>query len=185
MTGALALASAFALGWVPLYLYRAEAMSEALAYYSASERRWVMLTPAILGTHVTAACILVSLSDPPSWRVGVGAAVFLAGIAFWFRARAQIGPLRITRLPDEAPPILRRDGAFAFVRNPLFFGYLLAAAGPAVVAAQPVLLLTFAACFAALTVRAEQEERRLRKQLGAAYVDYCGEVKQRLIPFVW
>jgi protein-S-isoprenylcysteine O-methyltransferase Ste14 len=184
MTGALVLASAFALGWVPLYLYRAEAMWEALAYYSATERRWVMLTPAILAAHVTAACILVSVSDPPIWRAGVGAAVFLVGIAFWFRARAQIGPLRVTRLPVDAPTTLRRDGAFAFVRNPLFFGYLLAAAGPALVAARPVLLLTFAACFLALTVRAEQEERRLRTQLGAAYVDYCGEVK-RLIPFVW
>ena len=184
MTGALALASAFALGWVPLYVYRAEAVSEALAYYSPTERRWVLLTPALLAAHVTAACMLLSVSDPPSWRAAVGVAVFLFGIAFWFRARAQIGPLRTTRLPDDAPPILRRDGAFAFVRNPLFFGYLLAAAGPAVVAARPVLLLTFAACFIALTVRAEQEERRLRAQLGAAYVDYCGEVK-RLIPFVW
>jgi protein-S-isoprenylcysteine O-methyltransferase Ste14 len=184
MTAGLALASAFALGWVPLYLCRAEAMREALAYYSAAERRWVMFTPVTLAGHVTAACILVSLSDPPSWRAGVGAAVFLVGIGFWFRARAQIGPLRITRLPDDAPPTLRRDGAFAFVRNPLYFGYLLAAAGPAIVAAQPVLVLTFAACFIALTIRAEQEERRLRRQLGAVYAEYCGEVKQ-LIPFVW
>jgi protein-S-isoprenylcysteine O-methyltransferase Ste14 len=144
----------------------------------------VTLTPAIVGAHATLGCILVSLSDPPPWRAACGAALFGAGVAFWFRARVQIGPLRVTRLPVEAPATLRRDGPFGLVRNPLFFGYLVVAVAPVLVAAQPILLLTFAACFAALAIRAEQEERRLHAQLGAAYGVYCRNVK-RLIPFVW
>lgn len=178
------LAVVFGLGWIPLYIFRAESIPQALAQYAGAERRWVMLTPAVVGVHATLACMLVSFSHPPPWRAACGMAVFVAGVAFWFRARAQIGPLRVTRLPDQAPTALRRDGAFGLVRNPLFFGYLVVAAAPLLVAARPILLLTFAACFVALAVRAEQEERRLHAQLGPLYDDYCRVVK-RLIPFVW
>lgn len=179
-----ALSVVFALGWIPLYIYRAESIPQALAYYAGAERRWVKLTPVVVSAHATLGCILVSVSDPPPWRAAWGAAVFVAGVAFWFRARTQIGPLRVRRLPDEPPVILRRDGAFGLVRNPLFFGYLVVAAAPLLVAARPILLLTFAACFVALAIRAGQEERRLCAQLGAQYVAYCRAVK-RLIPFVW
>lgn len=179
-----ALSVVFALGWIPLYVYRAESRQEALGHYAGAERRWVKLTPVVVSAHATVGCILVSFSDPPPWRAACGAAVFVAGVAFWFRARAQIGPLRVTRLPDEPPATLRRDGAFGLVRNPLSFGYLVVAAAPLLVAARPLLLLTFAACFVALAIRAEQEERRLHAQLGPLYDDYCRVVK-RLIPFVW
>jgi protein-S-isoprenylcysteine O-methyltransferase Ste14 len=183
MDGAL-LAAIFGLGWIPLFAFRAESMSDALPYYAAAERRWVKLSPAIVATHVTLSCLLVSLSEPPPWRAALGVSCFVIALAFWFWARAQIGPLRATRLPEDRPRELRRDGPFALVRNPLYLGYLVAAAAPAIVAAQPVLLLTFAACFAGLATRAAQEEARLHRQLGAAYADYCRQVK-RLIPFVW
>jgi len=178
------LAVLFALGWIPLYRYRAEAFSDALPYYSGSERRWVELSPAVIGVHVALGCILVSVAEPPRWRAVFGVLLLAAGVAFWFWARAQIGPLRVTRLPDQPPPRLRRDGPFGLVRNPLYFGYLVIAAAPVVVAAQPVLLATLAACFIALAVRAAQEERRLLAQLGPSYAVYCRSVK-RLIPFVW
>jgi protein-S-isoprenylcysteine O-methyltransferase Ste14 len=178
------LAVAFALGWVPLYIYRAESRRDALPYYSGSERRWVALSPAVIGAHVALACLLVSFAEPPRWRTALGVVLLTAGVAFWFWARAQIGPLRVTRLPDEPPPQLRRDGAFGVVRNPLYLGYLVVAAAPVVVAARPILLATLTACFAALAVRAAQEERRLRDQLGPSYAAYCRSVK-RLIPFVW
>jgi protein-S-isoprenylcysteine O-methyltransferase Ste14 len=180
----LALAILFALGWIPLYVFRAESRQEALVHYAGAERRWVKLAPAIVGAHATLGCILVSLSDPPLWRAFCGMALLIAGIAFWFRARAQIGPLRVTRLPDEAPPMLRRDGAFGLVRNPLFFGYLIVSTAPVLVAARPILVATFAASLVALAIRAEQEERRLHAQLGATYAAYCQNVR-RLIPFVW
>jgi protein-S-isoprenylcysteine O-methyltransferase Ste14 len=180
----LLLALLFALGWIPLYAWRAEAMQAALPHYAGAERRWVRLTPTVIGTHVTLACLTVSLSDPSRWRAALGAALFAAGVAFWFWGRRQIGPLRVTRLPDQPPLALRRDGAFGLVRNPLYFGYLVAAAAPLVVVTRPYLVVTFAACFAALAVRAAQEEQRLHAQLGPAYADYCRAVK-RLVPFVW
>jgi protein-S-isoprenylcysteine O-methyltransferase Ste14 len=59
-----------------------------------------------------------------------------------------------------------------------------ASAAPLIVAPRPLLIVTFAACFVALSVRAEQDERRLHRQLGTTYAEYCRTVK-RLIPFVW
>jgi protein-S-isoprenylcysteine O-methyltransferase Ste14 len=178
------LAIGFGLGWIPLYVFRAEATRQALPRYSVAERRWVVLTPMLCAAHATLACVLVSLADPPPWRAALGAALFAGGVAFWFRARIQIGPLRATRLPDEPPAELRRDGAFGLVRNPLYFAYLVCAAAPVVVAPRPIVLASLSACFAALAMRAAQEEGRLHAQLGPAYAAYCREVK-RLIPFVW
>jgi protein-S-isoprenylcysteine O-methyltransferase Ste14 len=45
-------------------------------------------------------------------------------------------------------------------------------------------VLTLVLCGVALMVRAVQEERRLRAQVGAPYDAYCRAVK-RLIPYVW
>jgi protein-S-isoprenylcysteine O-methyltransferase Ste14 len=184
MSAGALLAIGFTLGWIPLCACRAEAMHDALPYYSAAERRWVRLSPIVIGAHVTLASILLSVTDPPPWRMLLAAAAFAAGIAFWFWARAQIGPLRTTRLPHQPPRQLRRDGPFGLVRNPLYLGYLVAAAAPMIAAARPILLLTYAACFVALAVRAAQEERRLHDQLGERYAAYCREVK-RLIPYLW
>lgn len=185
MTLAIGLSVLFALGWIPLFLFRVESRNDALPLYSAAERRWVTLAPAVVATHATLAAVAVSMTAPlPLWRAAAGAALFIAGIGFWFWGRRQIGPLGRTRLPDEPPRQLRRDGAFGLVRNPLYLGYLIAAAAPVVVAARPVFALTWLACFAALAIRAAQEEERLHTQLGPVYAEYCRRVK-RLIPFVW
>lgn len=182
---AIALGALFGIGWLPLFPRRAETLRAALPYYSAAERVWVFVTPALLALHVTLACALVSITVPlPAGRTAVALLLYAGALAFWFRARAQIGAFDRRPLPDDPPPALRRDGPFGLVRNPLYFAYLLAAAAPALVAARPLLLLTWSAAFAALAVRAAQEERRLHAQLGPAYAAYCRAVK-RLIPFVW
>ena len=178
------LALVFGLGWIPLWVFRAEKLTAALPYYSAAERSWVGYAPAILAAHTSIACVVLSLTSPPLWRAAIGLILFAVAMGFWFWARAQIGPLRATRLPDQPPPILRRDGPFGVVRNPLYLGYLAVAAAPALTAGEPLLAVSFAACFAALAMRAAQEERRLHALLGPAYADYCRDVK-RLIPFVW
>lgn len=182
---AVLLSIVFALGWLPLFAFRAETLTAALPHYSAAERLSVYVAPLTVALHVTLACLLVTQETPLApLRTTAALALFAAALAFWFRARAQIGPLRKRPLPDEPPPVLRRDGPFGLVRNPLYLAYLGAAAAPALVAARPLLLLTWLICLAALSVRAAQEERRLHAQLGPTYAAYCREVK-RLIPFVW
>jgi protein-S-isoprenylcysteine O-methyltransferase Ste14 len=175
----------FGCGWIPLFLYRAEERRQALPFYAGAERFWVNATPLILAAHVTLACVLVSLTEPlPRLRTALALALFGGAIAFWFRARRQIGSFDRRPLPNDPPPALRRDGPFGLVRHPLYFAYLLAAAAPALVAWRPILLVTWAAACGALAIRAAQEERRLHGQLGAEYAAYCRAVK-RLVPFVW
>lgn len=185
MTSGILLSLVFALGWVPLFVFRAEALTKALPVYRGAERLWVQLTPALLALHVTAACATISaLRTVPVWPAAGGVAAFAAAIAFWFWGRLLIGPLRRQRLPDEPPLRLRRDGAFGVVRHPLYLGYLLAAAAPLVIVPRFLLVVTFTLSGLALAVRAVQEERRLKSQLGAEYEAYCRQVK-RLLPFVW
>lgn len=185
MTLGVALAVIFTLGWVPLYLCRAETLWDALPGYTGAERLWVQLTPLVLAAHMTAACITLSYASAIAlWAAAVGVLTFAGAVAFWFWGRVLIGPLRVTRLPDEPPLQFRRDGAFGIVRHPLYFAYLVACAAPLLVVPRRFLFATFGVCLLVVAVRAVQEERRLRSHLGAAYDAYSGGVK-RLVPFVW
>lgn len=171
--------------WIPVFAFRAENLRAALPFYSGSERFWSAASVAVFSLHAAVGGVLVSLTDPLSTvRTAVGVALPGLGLGLWLRARRQIMPLRVRRLPDDAPATLRRDGAFRFVRNPCYLAYLLIAAGPLIVTASAWLAGTWVAGFVALARRAAQEEQRLHAQLGAAYADYCATAK-RLIPFVW
>lgn len=179
------LLAVFALGWIPFFIFRAEGWTEALPSYRGTERFWVFATPALLATHMTAACVMLNWTpELPLWSAILGVAIFAVAIGFWFWGRALIGPLRVRRLPDEAPLQLRRDGAFGVVRHPMYFAYLLACFAPVLVVRRGILLLTFGAAATAIVVRAIQEERRTRAQVGAPYDEYCRDVK-RLLPFLW
>jgi protein-S-isoprenylcysteine O-methyltransferase Ste14 len=181
----LTLAILFVLVWVAMYVFRVEATREALPLYSASERLWVLLTPAILSVHFALASITLSATSSMTLpRALLGCVAFASGAGLWFWGRVAIGPLRVRRLPEASPLRFRRDGPFRIVRNPLYLGLLIAAGAQLLVAATAILGLTFVLCAIALAVRSSQEERRLHAQLGGAYADYCREVK-RLIPFIW
>lgn len=185
MTLGTALGLVFGIGWLPMFVFRAEALTQALPRYTPSERLWATLTPSVLVVHTTGVCLTLSLtSDIAWWSAGLGLALFGSAIAFWFWGRRMIGPLRVRRLPDDPPLRLQRKGAFGIVRHPLLCSYLVAAAAPVAVIPRPRFLLTLALCCVAVTVRAFQEEQRLRAQVGPPYEIYCRQVK-RLIPFVW
>lgn len=184
MSTGLLLALGYALGWLPMFLLRVEAVGEGMRTYPREERIGIVLAPLVLSAHVTLACLWMSLGAPPSLAAAaLGAACFAAALAFWLWGRRQIGPLRQLRPPAAAPLVFRREGAFGIVRHPLYAAFLLAAAAPLpLVGAR--LLPGLAACVGVLALRAVQEERHLRRHLGAAYDDYCRRVR-RLIPFVW
>jgi protein-S-isoprenylcysteine O-methyltransferase Ste14 len=185
MTGGHALAILFTAGWLVVLAFRGETWRAALPEYESDERVWVVVSFTILTIHFTVGC-LTAWAAPhiPIWRVFAGATVFVAGMGVWLWGRSGIGPLGTRRVPSQSPAEFRRDGAFGLVRNPMYLGSLLASAGPAIAIPKPVLLLGFVACGFALSMRAIQDERRLHRQLGPAYAEYCREVK-RLIPFIW
>ena len=177
-------ALAYALAWVPMFVFRVETISKALPFYEPVERFTVRLAPLIMTVHVTLACFLLSYQPPTLPRLGAGGALFVGALGFWRWARGLIGPIQTRRLPQEPPLSFRRDGAFAWVRHPLYLSYVIASLAPVVATGSGVLLVTFVACFAVIAVRATQEERRLRDQIGAEYDEYCRRVR-RLVPFVW
>ena len=180
-----ALVLLFTIGWLPVFLLRAETWHVALPVYERGERFWIVVTPVIIAAHFTLGCLAARAElSMPMWRAVVSAAVFVAGIFVWLWGRSEIGPLRVRRLPSDAPLAFRRDGAFAMVRHPMYFGHVLASLAPVVATPRLTLLSTFAACAFAVSMIAIQEERRLYTQLGPVYAQYCREVK-RLIPFIW
>ena len=147
MTLGFGLALFFTVGWVPVYLFRAEAVAAALPHYSAGEQRWVQLTVAALTLHMTAACATVGFArDIPPWRTLLGVLAFAGGIGLWFWGRALIGPLHVRRLPEEPPLRLRQDGPFGIVRHPLYAGFLLAVSAPVLVAPRAYLTASLAFC---------------------------------------
>lgn len=185
MTLPLLLGVVFAIGWAPLFYFRTEGLTAQVSSYRRAERFWVVATPIVVSLHVAASCVLLPTLPSVSMHRGLASSLLFAiGIAFWFWGRWAIGPLGVRRLPGEPPLRFRRDGPFGLVRNPLYFGMLLAAAAPAIAAGRAVFAVTWAFCLLSMVVRALQDERRLREQLGAEYEDYSREVK-RLVPFVW
>jgi protein-S-isoprenylcysteine O-methyltransferase Ste14 len=140
---------------------------------------------AVLTVHMTLCCVLIATAGHLApLRTLAGAFAFMGGMAFWLWGRCAIGPLRDRRTPDQPPRAFREDGPFGVVRNPLYFGLLMACAGLAVVAGRGLVWLSFVGCLYVLDLRARHEEERMRVQVGAAYEEYQRAVK-RLIPFVW
>ena len=184
MTTGYALALLFAAGWLPVLRLRAETWGDALPEYEPGERVWVVASFVILTTHFTLGCMAATAAPITVWRALASAAVFVGGMGVWLWGRSGIGPIGVRRVPSQSPGEFRRDGAFAVVRNPMYLGTLLASGAPVVATPKPALLLGFALCGLALSMRAIQDERRLHRQLGPAYAEYCREVK-RLIPFIW
>jgi protein-S-isoprenylcysteine O-methyltransferase Ste14 len=186
MSTGLTLAVVYTLGWAPLFFIRTESLTAAFPLYSRAERWSTVGSAVLLGVYVTLTCVTVSLEQAVRWSAAAASlVVFAIGVILWLRARIQIGPVHVRRLPDQPPPSLRRDGAFGLVRNPLYLGVLIAAGAPLIVTPRLWLVLLYAACALALVIRTLQEERRLRVLLGAEHARYCAEVRWRLFPFIW
>lgn len=185
MISGLLLAFVLSVAWLPIFYWRAEDMNKALPSYTSWERFSVIVAPVIVAVHVALSCVVLSrMTRVHTARALLSLALCAGGVAVYLWARRAIGPMRVRRLPDEPPVRFRRDGAFGMVRNPLYFGILLAAAAPALAAGRPYLAVTYLTCVLALFIRSVQEERRLHAQLGEEYATYCREVK-RLVPYVW
>jgi protein-S-isoprenylcysteine O-methyltransferase Ste14 len=186
MTVGAILAVVYTIGWIPLYWIRAESLQAALIQYGQNEGIAAVSTSVAVSVHVTLSCLTLCFTNEPIplWSAGLMILIYGAGLAYWVAARRLIAPLDVRRLPEEAPVELCRHGAFGLVRNPLYFGILICISAPLAAVPRLYLAATFIICFAALALRALQDEARMLAQLGEPYEDYCRNVK-RLIPFVW
>lgn len=114
----------------------------------------------------------------------IGLAIDALGCGFAIWARFWIGRNWSSDITLKEDHELMRSGPYGIVRHPIYSGLAMAILGTAVGIGEVRGLLALALAVAAWRHKANQEERLMVQQFGAAYESYRREVKG-LIPFVW
>jgi protein-S-isoprenylcysteine O-methyltransferase Ste14 len=118
----------------------------------------------------------------------LGLFVFLAGCAFVLWARRTLGKMwglstsRNVMLRDDHQII--QDGPYAFVRNPMYFGWWVAMCGLLLVYPTWVVLLFLVFSVVSFAGRARREDKALSKRFGEAWTEYKRRTKF-LIPLIY
>lgn len=118
----------------------------------------------------------------------VGLAVYLAGCAFVLWARRTLGRMwglstsRNVKLRDDHQII--QDGPYAFVRNPMYFGWWIAMVGLLLVYPTWVVLVFLVFSVVSFAGRARREDTALAERFGEAWTEYKKRTKF-LIPFIY
>jgi protein-S-isoprenylcysteine O-methyltransferase Ste14 len=131
----------------------------------------------------------VAWPGPAQWDLPMPVRLGAAGLAVAGGALALAGAGRLGRRLKAHPAphpegTLRTDGAYRFVRHPIYSGVLLGCAGVAVLRERPEPLVAVAVLTGVLTVKTRYEERLLRAHFGPAYDDYAARVPA-LVPRPW
>ncbi len=154
----------------------------------ASSMRWLELrVPPLLVWVVFAGAMLgvARLTPTLSFKVTgafacalalavLGAAVALAGVVAFRRARTTVNPLT----PSAAGSVVS-GGIYRFTRNPMYLGFLLALAGWAAHlsnAAAALLLPAFVAYMTRFQIK--PEERALAAKFGLQFTQYMSRVRR-------
>jgi protein-S-isoprenylcysteine O-methyltransferase Ste14 len=118
----------------------------------------------------------------------IGLVVYLAGIAFVLWARRTLGKMwglstsRNVMLRDDHQII--QDGPYAFVRNPMYFGWWVAMFGLLLVYPTWVVLPFLVFSVVSFTGRARREDKALAERFGESWAEYKKHTKF-LIPFIY
>jgi len=113
------------------------------------------------------AILFLYLASPTLQWIAVGAAIAAAGLVVRGGAAGHLRKLET----------LTTTGPYAWMRNPLYFGSALIAAGFAVAGHSPWAALVIVAYFGAFyPVVMKKEEAELRERYGAAFIEYAKRV---------
>jgi protein-S-isoprenylcysteine O-methyltransferase Ste14 len=118
----------------------------------------------------------------------IGLVVYLVGVAFVLWARRTLGKMwglstsRNVMLRDDHQLI--QDGPYAFVRNPMYFGWWVAMFGLLLVYPTWVVLLFLVFSVVSFAGRARREDKALSDRFGQAWDEYKKHTKF-LIPFIY
>ena len=186
--------------WLPLALGGAAAA--AVAAHSLRLRRsgvepWVLplgddapgfLGRAFVGLIAVWAFVLVTWAIVPGWAlrslgavpllVGpgfawAGIALILAGVVVVVMGQRAMGQAWRVGIPNADKPKLVTDGIFAWSRNPVFLGLMLAAGGVTLAIPHALSLAALTGTYMALSVQIRLEEAYLESWLGEAFGAYA------------
>ena len=111
-------------------------------------------------------------------------AVQLAGLWCIARAVATIDPLELAGIrPESGRDGLKTSGVYAWVRHPVYLGWVLAVFGTPHMTGDRLAFAVMTTLY--LVAAVPLEERSLRRSFGADYARYAGAVKWRMIPFIY
>lgn len=114
---------------------------------------------------------------------GIGTAVCAAGVGFAIWSRNHLGRNWGVPMSKKENPELVTTGPYAWVRHPIYSGFLLAMLGSAV-GLSPVWFLPLIVMGGVFTYAARREEREMLNQFPQAYLAYMQRTS-RLVPFVY
>jgi protein-S-isoprenylcysteine O-methyltransferase Ste14 len=156
---------------------------------------WTQIAIMILGL---ALCVplfyflwipLIKLSITTGRILGlIGLVIYLAGCAFVLWARRTLGKMwglstsQNVKLRDDHQII--QSGPYAFVRNPMYFGWWVAIAGLLLVYPTWVVLLFLVFSVISFAGRARREDRALSERFGEAWTEYKKHTKF-IVPFIY
>ena len=115
----------------------------------------------------------------------LGFAIYLSAGIFVIVGRVQLGKFGSGELITEKDHKLYTDGVYKYVRNPMYFGALMAVIGFGLVF-RSILTLLFISIFYFILfkMRIDEEERLLYETFGEEFTNYKKKSK-KLIPFIY
>jgi protein-S-isoprenylcysteine O-methyltransferase Ste14 len=118
-----------------------------------------------------------------TWTFFLGAALAVAGLLFSIWARIILGANWSRSVTIKQGHELITAGPYSLVRHPIYTGLLTAFLGSAIATTQVRGLLAVALIFLSLWYKLRLEEKWMRTQFGAIYVDYTRHTAA-LIPWL-
>ena len=124
------------------------------------------------------------LYDLPGWAAVALATVQLAGIWIIARAVRAIDALELAGIRHRAVgETLQVAGPYAWVRHPVYLGWLLATFGPAHLTGDRLAFAAISSVY--LVVAVPWEERTLVRTFGVHYEEYKRQVRWRIVPYIY
>jgi len=142
----------------------------------------VVLTLAVSCTFVSLLLVLLDRLHP--WVAApaatfAGAMVLIFGVSVALTAQRQLGPAWRPGIDPRDSPILVTDGVYGHSRNPFYVGWMLVAAGVAVISPTALTVAGLVGLILALQVTVRLvEEPLLRAAQGEAYAEYARRTRR-------
>jgi protein-S-isoprenylcysteine O-methyltransferase Ste14 len=169
--------------WTALLLLVSESYTLMLVLFARRALQRDLSMPAMAAT-MYATFFLVLLQPQGTIRLApewVGAGLQLASMAWVFTAKVFIGR-SFGLLPAQRGLVMA--GPYRFIRHPIYFGYLIGHVGFLLANYTWRNALALAVLYAAQVIRIQREEAILAAT-DAGYRQYQGQVRWRLVPFIY